>query len=75
MLEHETIAKEIVGYLDKCELAQDTFEGIVNWWLMETRISYRTDEVRAALSYLIDEGLLEPVLHPGQEAMFKLKKQ
>ncbi len=52
------IAHEILGYLVKHPRAQDTFEGILEWWLLEERIERRRAEVRTALAELVSDGYL-----------------
>ena len=52
------IAHEILGYLVKHPRAQDTFEGILDWWLLEEKIERRRAEVRMALAELVTDGFL-----------------
>jgi len=52
------IAHEILGYLVKHPRAQDTFEGILEWWLLEEKIERRRAEVRMALAELVNDGYL-----------------
>jgi hypothetical protein len=52
------IAHEILGYLLKHPGARDTFEGILEWWLLEEKIERRRAEVRAALAELLGNGYL-----------------
>jgi hypothetical protein len=51
-------AQQILTYLVNHEGAQDTLEGIVEWWLLEQKIRTRMAEVETALDYLISEGLI-----------------
>ncbi|HEY6188600.1 MAG TPA: hypothetical protein VIW80_13165 [Pyrinomonadaceae bacterium] len=51
-------AHEILAYLAEHEDAQDTLEGIVEWWLLEQKIKSRTAEVEKALDNLIADGLI-----------------
>ena len=52
------IANEILAYLVKHPEAQDTLEGITEWWLLEQRIQYAVAEVDGALNNLVADGLL-----------------
>jgi hypothetical protein len=52
------IAREILGYLTDHPLAQDTVEGIIEWWLLERRIKCETVKVKNALVGLIALGLV-----------------
>ncbi len=52
------ICDEILTYLVEHRNAQDTFEGIVEWWLLEQGIKRRTAEVKEALAQLVAKGLV-----------------
>jgi hypothetical protein len=52
------IANEILGYLVAHPNAQDTLEGIAEWWLLEQRITQQTALVSEALAGLVEEGLV-----------------
>jgi hypothetical protein len=48
----------ILAYLVDNPDAGDTFEGIVQWWLLHQRIKFETRTVSAAVSQLVAEGLI-----------------
>ena len=52
------ISNEILAYLVGHPGAQDTLEGIVEWWLLERAIKFQTARVKEALSELVDKGLI-----------------
>jgi len=52
------IGYDILAYLCDHPEAQDTLEGIVEWWLLEQKIKRRTAEVRAVLAELVARGLV-----------------
>lgn len=52
------IADEILAYLLKHPEAQDTLEGITEWWLLEQQIRYAVTEVDGALDNLVADDLL-----------------
>jgi hypothetical protein len=52
------VAQELLGYLARHPDAQDTLEGILEWWLLEEKIRRRAFEVREALAELVRDGLL-----------------
>lgn len=54
----ERIEREILEYLARHPGAQDTFEGIAEWWLLERWVRHETGEVRAALDRLVAAGRL-----------------
>ncbi len=49
---------EILAYFADHPQAQDTVEGIVEWWLLEQRIKQATTQVKGALEQLVAEGLV-----------------
>ncbi len=52
------IAYEILAYLAEHPDAQDTLDGIVEWWLLKQEIKHRTAEVKASLADLTAEGFV-----------------
>jgi len=51
-------AYEILEYLNDNPNAQDTLEGIVEWWLVERTVKQQTLAVEEALSMLAAERLV-----------------
>lgn len=49
---------QILAYLHANPEAQDTLEGIVEWWLLDQKISRQTERVKQALAQLIERGLI-----------------
>ena len=54
----QPIANEILAYLVKHPEAQDTLEGITEWWLLEQRIRHAVAEVEGVLHDLVTKDLL-----------------
>ena len=54
----EQVSHDILSYLYENSEAQDTVEGIVQWWLLEQRIHGLTGYVQEALADLVASGLL-----------------
>jgi hypothetical protein len=52
------IGNKILAYLIENPRAQDTLEGIVDWWLLEREIRFETARVKEALSDLVARGLI-----------------
>ena len=52
------IGDEILAYLVDHPKAQDTLDGIVEWWLLERKINYETARVKLALSDLVAKGFI-----------------
>ena len=53
-----TADSEILEYLARHPQAQDTVEGIAEWWILEQRVHASSAEVRAALDRLVARGLV-----------------
>jgi len=49
----EAIEDEILFYLSRHPAANDTLEGVAQWWLAESAVHRATSEVRAALDRLV----------------------
>lgn len=62
------IAREILAYLAEHPDAQDTVEGIVEWWLLEQKIQRHTAQVKEALAELVTKGLV--LEHKGRDGRF-----
>ncbi len=56
--EKARIARDILVYLSKHPDAQDTLEGIVEWWLLEQAIARHMTAVKEALAELVDRKLV-----------------
>jgi hypothetical protein len=52
------LADEVLAYLVQHPQAQDTMEGIVEWWLLEQRIRCAVADAEAALHELVGNGFL-----------------
>jgi hypothetical protein len=52
------LADEVLAYLLQHPQAQDTVEGIAEWWLLEQRIRGAIAEVEIALHDLVDHDFL-----------------
>lgn len=51
-------AYQILSYLHANPDAQDTLEGIVEWWLLDQKIRQQTECVKTALAHLTTRGLI-----------------
>ena len=71
------IGYQILAYLADAEHseAQDTLEGIVEWWLLERQIKFQTARVKKALSELVVKGLI--LEHKGMDSQthFRINKR
>jgi hypothetical protein len=57
-IEKNEIAREILSYLTDHPDAQDTLEGIVEWWLLESRIKFQREMVKEAIAELVRKELV-----------------
>jgi hypothetical protein len=56
--EDKPLGDEVLAYLVRHPHAQDTVEGIVEWWLLEQRIRSAVADVEAALRELVSQDFL-----------------
>ncbi|MBW0001697.1 MAG: hypothetical protein JO015_21585 [Verrucomicrobia bacterium] len=52
------LTDEVLAYIVRHPQAQDTVEGIAEWWLLEQQIHRAVSEVETALSQLMAKGFL-----------------
>ncbi len=57
-MQKNEIAREILAYLMDHPDAQDTVEGVVQWWLLERQMRYQVPLVKDALAELVKNGLV-----------------
>ncbi len=69
------IARKILAYLTEHPDAQDTLEGIMDWWLVERNIKDQTLLVREVLRNLIEEGLIVEHEVQGSRAIYRLNRR
>jgi hypothetical protein len=65
------IARAILDYLKRNPEAQDTLEGIVQWWLPEQQNKPRTAIIKEALDKLVVAGLIAE--HRGKDAQISYR--
>ena len=68
------IVNEILAYLVEHSEAQDTLEGIVEWWLLERQIKFQTASVKEALSELVAKGLILEHKGPDSQIHYQINK-
>ena len=60
------VARAILAHAYKYPEAQDTIDGIAEWWLTEEKIRARLATVKAALADLVARGLM--LRHTGKDS-------
>lgn len=70
------LADEILKYLLRYPEAEDTVEGIAEWWMAEQRARWTVDEVREAMKELVAKGLVveSPAVRSGQPPRYALRQ-
>jgi len=63
---------QILNYLLDHPSAEDTLEGIAQWWLLEQRIRTALSEVRVALNGLVAEKLLLASQRTDRQTHYRL---
>jgi hypothetical protein len=71
----QPIEEEILGYFAARPDAQDTLEGIVEWWLLEQKISVQSARVKEALVGLVAEGLIIERQAGESRSLYKLNRR
>lgn len=74
VMSSEETAAEILEYLHRYPDAQDTYEGILQWWLLERRVQRGTVEVEAALRQLVAAGHLRERRGPDGRIHYRLNQ-
>ena len=57
-MQKSEVTIDILAYLSDHPDAQDTVDGIVEWWLLEQKIGRQIAKVKEELTWLVKEGLV-----------------
>lgn len=68
------IAHDVLSYMIENTAAQDTLEGIVEWWLLERRIERSTAEVKAVLDELAKKKLIVEFKAPDSRVRYRANR-
>ncbi|MFY9607372.1 MAG: hypothetical protein WAU45_01995 [Blastocatellia bacterium] len=69
------MAYDILAYLSEHPDAQDTLQGIVEWWLLEQEIKSRISQVERALSELVVKGLVVESKKEGSQTRYRINRR
>jgi len=69
------IAHDILSYLNANPEARDTLGGIIEWWLLEEQIKYRSEKVKAAIAELVQKGLLIESLGKDSQVHYRINSE
>lgn len=75
MITREEIAQKVLEYLSSRPAAEDTLDGIMNWWLRYDKGSHATDEVKDALNLLLQKDDLEEIKGQKDIFLYKVKRR
>lgn len=68
------VSHYILAYLYENPEAGDTFDGIVEWWLLRQRIRFETRNVSEAVTKLVSEGLIVEHQGPDSRIFYRVNK-
>jgi predicted transcriptional regulator len=71
LTETSQVSNSILAYLAKHPDAQDTVEGITDWWLLQRRIEVESSLVQQALLELTQDGLI--LKRKGRDARIRYR--
>jgi hypothetical protein len=69
------IAREILAYLVEHPEAQDTLDGIVQWWLPERELRHRVALVREAIGELVENGRVIPCTRQNSRTYYRINEE
>ena len=72
--EQRDICYYILAYLSDNPDAGDTFDGIVEWWLLDQRIKFETRNVSEAVARLVSEGLIVEQEESDSRVIYKVNR-
>jgi DNA-binding MarR family transcriptional regulator len=72
--EQREVSHYILDYLSDNPDAGDTFEGIVEWWLLTQSIKFEMRTVSVALASLIAEGLIVEQKGLDSRSIYRIKQ-
>jgi hypothetical protein len=64
----------ILAYLCNNPDAGDTFDGIVEWWLLHQRIKFETQNIAEAVRRLVAEGLIVEHREPDSRIIYRVNR-
>ena len=70
--EQREVRFHILNYLCDNPNAGDTFDGIVEWWLLHQRIKFETRNISEAVRKLVAEGLILENEGPDSRVRYRI---
>jgi len=72
---YKVLANEVLSYLIKHPEAQDTLEGIAEWWLLEQRVFEVSGNLKVVLNDLVDRGFLQAIRSKDGRFSYRLNRE
>ena len=70
--EVNSVAAEIMTYLQERPMASDSLDGIAHWWLVQQAIAKNIDLVEQALDQLANEGKVSKKMNANNNTIYSL---
>jgi hypothetical protein len=72
--EQQDIFYYILAYLSENPDAGDTFDGIMEWWLLDQRIKFEMQNVSEAVARLVSEGWIVKHEESDSRVIYKVNR-
>ena len=74
-IEKSCLTDDVLSYLVEHQDAQDTLEGIVEWWLVERRIVEQTSTVKEVLDEMVADGLVRARREHDARTLYSVNRE
>ena len=68
-------AREILDYLARHPDAQDTIEGILRWWVLDSCIRKWEPKITKTVAQLVERGFLEKKRSPDSKIFYHISRR
>jgi hypothetical protein len=65
-------ASEILDYLTRHPDAQDTLDGILHWWVLDSCVKRWAPRIAGTVTKLVEQGFLEEKLSPDGQTFYRV---
>jgi hypothetical protein len=69
------IARELLAYLAEHPGAEDTLDGIVQWWLLERKLKYQVRLIIETLTGLVMDGYVVERRQPHSNPLYGINRE
>jgi len=71
----DIVSREVLSYLVEHPKAQDTLEGILEWWLTERLVKHQMPRVQGAIESLVGYGLVIEHEVAGSQSTYQVNPE